>query len=260
VRRRGERGTSVLELALVLPVLLMLVFGTVDFGRAVYVKNALANSARDAARYATIDPNNNSCIKTMAARNSSIANVTAANVTVTLPGTVAVGQPVTVAVQSTYQPLSGLIANAIGVTNLTLRGAATMEIRNVPGSTLTCPPVATPTVVPATATPIPPTDTPVVPTNTPVPPTNTAEAATSTPVPPTNTPVPATNTAVAATNTVVAPTSTPRPATSTPVRTNTPVPTSTPLPTATPIPPTATPAPTATPVPWWCAYFPQLCP
>ena len=42
-----RRGQALVEMALLMPVLLLLVFGTLDFGRAVFGYNALANAARD---------------------------------------------------------------------------------------------------------------------------------------------------------------------------------------------------------------------
>lgn len=41
-----------LELAIVLPVLLLILLGTIDLGRAFYTYIALTNAAREAARYA----------------------------------------------------------------------------------------------------------------------------------------------------------------------------------------------------------------
>lgn len=46
----GERGAQLLELALVLPMLLVLVAGVVDFANAWNVRQILANAARDGAR------------------------------------------------------------------------------------------------------------------------------------------------------------------------------------------------------------------
>lgn len=134
----GERGTAVLEMAMVLPLMLLLVMGTLDFGRAVYGYNALANAARDGARFASVDPTNTPCIRTTAVRNGAPANLTTGGVTVTLPGTVDLGQPVTVSVQSSYQPLSALIADAIGASSVTLKAHATMQIRNLPASPVAC--------------------------------------------------------------------------------------------------------------------------
>ncbi|EKD59124.1 MAG: Flp pilus assembly TadE-like protein [uncultured bacterium] len=42
------------ELALLLPLLLLIVFGITEFGRAFYIKNALTNAAREGARRASV--------------------------------------------------------------------------------------------------------------------------------------------------------------------------------------------------------------
>lgn len=46
-----ERGQSLLEFAMVLPVLLLLAIGTIEFGRAYYQYNTLSKAVRQAARY-----------------------------------------------------------------------------------------------------------------------------------------------------------------------------------------------------------------
>lgn len=52
---RDERGLSTLELALVLPILLTLLFGIVEFSRALSLKFQLTNAARDAARFVALN-------------------------------------------------------------------------------------------------------------------------------------------------------------------------------------------------------------
>ncbi len=46
-RDRFRRGNAVLEMALVLPILLLLAFGMVEFGYFFYVKNNLQGAARE---------------------------------------------------------------------------------------------------------------------------------------------------------------------------------------------------------------------
>ncbi|MBM4276096.1 MAG: hypothetical protein FJ134_16820 [Deltaproteobacteria bacterium] len=50
---RSQQGGVCLEMALVLPLLLILVFGLADFGHAWYMKQELTTAAREGARYAT---------------------------------------------------------------------------------------------------------------------------------------------------------------------------------------------------------------
>lgn len=50
-----ERGAAAIELALVLPLLIMLVFGIVEFGRGYNAKVTLTHAAREAVREYTIN-------------------------------------------------------------------------------------------------------------------------------------------------------------------------------------------------------------
>lgn len=54
-RHRGERGQAIVETALVLPILMLILLGLFDFGRAVYAFNTISNAARDGARIAIVD-------------------------------------------------------------------------------------------------------------------------------------------------------------------------------------------------------------
>lgn len=52
-----SKGQSLVEFALILPVLALLLFALLDLGRAVYVYNTLANAARQGARVAAVNQN-----------------------------------------------------------------------------------------------------------------------------------------------------------------------------------------------------------
>ena len=58
LRRRAsrprERGQALLEFALILPIFAVALLGMIDVGRAIWANNAVANAAREAARYATV--------------------------------------------------------------------------------------------------------------------------------------------------------------------------------------------------------------
>ncbi|MHB1523003.1 MAG: TadE/TadG family type IV pilus assembly protein [Candidatus Dormibacteria bacterium] len=55
--RRGSRGQSAVEFALVAPLLFLLIFGIVDFGRAMFYQNEITNAAREGARIAILASN-----------------------------------------------------------------------------------------------------------------------------------------------------------------------------------------------------------
>ena len=49
-RKAPDRGATAVEFALVLPLLLLLVFGIIDFGRALNAQITLTQAAREGAR------------------------------------------------------------------------------------------------------------------------------------------------------------------------------------------------------------------
>lgn len=57
LRHGNLRGQSLVEFALVLPILLILMLGILDFGRAVAAYNSVSNAARSAVRVAIVDQN-----------------------------------------------------------------------------------------------------------------------------------------------------------------------------------------------------------
>lgn len=52
--RRRERGAAVVEFALVLPLLLMLVIGAIDWGWYFYLREVVTNAAREGARAGSV--------------------------------------------------------------------------------------------------------------------------------------------------------------------------------------------------------------
>ena len=56
--RNRERGTSFIETAILLPVLLMLCCGTMDFARVMYAGIEISNAARAGVQYGSLLPGN----------------------------------------------------------------------------------------------------------------------------------------------------------------------------------------------------------
>jgi len=52
--RGREDGQGLVEVALVLPLFIAMLFGIIDIGRVVWANDALANAAREGARYASV--------------------------------------------------------------------------------------------------------------------------------------------------------------------------------------------------------------
>jgi Flp pilus assembly protein TadG len=81
-----ERGAAALEFALVLPLLVMMLFGIIDFGRLLYAQVTLTQAAREGARQdalANALALSTGTIQSSTAAAASNLGLTASNVTVT---------------------------------------------------------------------------------------------------------------------------------------------------------------------------------
>ncbi len=89
-RHRRERGAAAVEFALVLPLLLALVLGTIDWGYYFFVEQVVVNAAREGARAGSVivDPTTgNSAAQTRALDYLTAAGVAKLNCTVDVPPT-----------------------------------------------------------------------------------------------------------------------------------------------------------------------------
>jgi len=149
--RRDESGQALVELSLVLPVLLLVVFGVLEFGRAMNYSIDTTHLANQAARFAAVNKNPatsgslNDYIKgqgtTRELRDGGSESLPSGlDVTLCFPrGTSDVGDPVRAVVRTTYHwlPFLGLDA-----ASSTLKGTATMRIEVPPTAytaSSTCP-------------------------------------------------------------------------------------------------------------------------
>jgi Flp pilus assembly protein TadG len=110
-----DRGATAVEFALLLPVLLLLVFGLIDFGRALNAQITLTQAAREGARLAALGQSNVVSRTQAAATGLSQVSVT---VTACPSGGSAGGSPADATVQASY-PFSfvtplGAIAKLFG--------------------------------------------------------------------------------------------------------------------------------------------------
>lgn len=59
---KKESGQAIVEFAIVLPILLIILCGIIDFGWVFYNMLSLENCTRDGARYATVNAGNSECV------------------------------------------------------------------------------------------------------------------------------------------------------------------------------------------------------
>lgn len=53
-REHGQKGAAMVEFAIVLPLLLVLVFGIIEFGLLLYNQQVITNASREGARYGIV--------------------------------------------------------------------------------------------------------------------------------------------------------------------------------------------------------------
>ncbi len=121
-RRHKERGDSLAEFALIIPVLLLIVIAILDFGRAIYAYSVVSNSAREGARYGVIEGHTDAGIETRV-RESAVgldqSQFTRIDVTRTIT-------TVNVVVGYNFELITPLVAQVIGRSSIPLASSATM--------------------------------------------------------------------------------------------------------------------------------------
>jgi Flp pilus assembly protein TadG len=144
-RSGDEGGQALVEFALVLPLLLLILFGVLDFSKAFNYWIDETHLANEAARWAAVNNNPGagagqtlqtytlSQADTNELRNGGTSTVpTKAQLCVSFPnGTSNVGDPVQVNVSVTYNWLP-FVGNRIGLTNVNLSSTSTMRLEAKP--------------------------------------------------------------------------------------------------------------------------------
>jgi Flp pilus assembly protein TadG len=106
--RANERGAAAVEFAILLPLLLMLVLGTIEFGRAYNAQITLTNAARDGVRVMAI-ANDPAGAKTAARNAAASVSATIPNSDVTLStNNCSTGNQVTLTIQYNLSTLTGI--------------------------------------------------------------------------------------------------------------------------------------------------------
>jgi Flp pilus assembly protein TadG len=142
-RYRDESGAALVEFALVLPLVLVLILGIADFGRAFNYWTDSTHLANVAARYAAVNKNPGTGAGISLQRHMELqattkelregsSQQTPVDVCVSFPGGTAVGDAVQVEVKSTWSWL-GYIVDRVGLAPETeIVGKATMRLEAQP--------------------------------------------------------------------------------------------------------------------------------
>jgi Flp pilus assembly protein TadG len=123
--RHRSRGQALAEFAISLPIILLVMGITVDFGRVYYYDLTVRDAAFAAARYAGMNPTDDAGIKNAAVNAAPSGVLTTANVTISTPivagcdGSRVSGCPLKISVSYVFSPLTPIITALTG-TGITL--------------------------------------------------------------------------------------------------------------------------------------------
>ncbi len=122
---KHSRGQSLVELALTLPLLLLILLGVIDLGRIYFSYITVVNAAREGARYGAGHPQDLNTARTRAINESLGSGITLTSVTVTCPSGCAMGNPVRAVVSYNFQLITLYI---FGGGTIPLQATVDMEI------------------------------------------------------------------------------------------------------------------------------------
>jgi len=123
----NEKGQSLVEFALVVPLLLLLVIGIAEFGRAWMARNVLTGAAREAVRAVVVTPYNETT-----ARNRGLAILAAAKLTggaITFDSTTETDGTVTRRATASYELPLVLVGFIPGLDTTTISLSSTTTMR-----------------------------------------------------------------------------------------------------------------------------------
>ena len=124
--RRNEAGQAMVEMALVLPILLILIGGIVDFGWLFYNQLSLTNAAREGARYAAIHHSEAANWKQNAEFIMDNTYVGAGSATATVSD--AVNSQICATMEADVPILTGVASTLLGKKVITMTGSCIMRL------------------------------------------------------------------------------------------------------------------------------------
>ena len=125
-----RKGTTLVEFAIVAPLVFLFIFGLVEFGRMVMVHQIITNAAREGARRGILEQTTADEVHTIVDNYLAGSSISGAAVTVT-PGSfdqVGFGTPITVGVSVPFDQVSWLPAPwFLGGVNLSVQSTMRAE-------------------------------------------------------------------------------------------------------------------------------------
>jgi Flp pilus assembly protein TadG len=127
LRRRRDRGAAAVEFALVVPLLVMILFGIVEFGNYFFIQSTVAGAARVGVRSYVVNWTKTGADATaIDLAKQAVPNGTAVvSAVFTPPCTTTVGSQTRLVLTYRYSSLTGLLDGLLG-SNITVTGVGSM--------------------------------------------------------------------------------------------------------------------------------------
>ena len=121
--RRGQRAQAALEFALVMPILMLIILGVLDTGRAVVAAASLNNAAAEGARYVAMHAYDGSCssLNCQSEAETIVGNAAVGVMTADIGIIVSVAPSniVTVGLSYPFHSITPVISSTLGIITLT---------------------------------------------------------------------------------------------------------------------------------------------
>ena len=128
--RKAEKGQSLLEFALIVPILLVILAGVLDLGRLYYAYVSVTDAAAEGASYAAIHPQANAraeVLQRAQEASGALVQIDPTMVQIDCPA-IAAGAPITVTVSYSFTVATPLLNVIVPTGELRLRAVATESI------------------------------------------------------------------------------------------------------------------------------------
>ncbi|MER3438352.1 MAG: hypothetical protein C4346_12640 [Chloroflexota bacterium] len=122
-RGNGTSAQAIVEFAVVSLAFFLIVFGTIDFGRAIFLYSQLHNAVREGARVGKIDPTNATAIRNAVLRHADGLNLSSNDITIACNNGSCSSSSETVKVTASIG-FQAITQELLGIGPITLRASA----------------------------------------------------------------------------------------------------------------------------------------
>ena len=125
IDRRSELGQTMVEFAIVVPVLILLTLGVVDFGRVIFINTMLSAAVQEGARVGAVSPN---FPVIQQAVEEQLIGIAVDEVVISIERTDLYTE---VGIVYVFNPVTPMLSTLIGAEGLTLNRSARMQLLGV---------------------------------------------------------------------------------------------------------------------------------